>query len=170
MINIKRKDISFPEDIFKLPMNISKLISKDDILTEKCFDIDWLEKNGLKSSFKNNKLTAKGLKSSFLNFITPTNASWNGHNSSGWKEDILRVNGFDERMGYGGEDRELGERLMNNNIKSKQIRYSAVCIHLDHKRGYVNEESIIENQKIRKNTRASKSIWTLFGIQKENIS
>ena len=87
------------------------------ILTGKCFDIDWLEKNGLKSSFKNNKLTAKGLKSSFLNFITPTNASWNGHNSSGWKEDILSVNGFDERMQYGGQDRELGERLFNYGIK-----------------------------------------------------
>ena len=28
-------------------------------------------------------------------------------------EDLVRVNGFDERMGYGGEDRELGERLVH---------------------------------------------------------
>ncbi|NAS32782.1 glycosyltransferase [Flavobacteriaceae bacterium R38] len=166
----KKKGYFLSGGYFKLPMNISKLISKEDILSGQCFDVKWLMENGLKSSFKNNKLSAKGFKSSFLNFITPTNASWNGHNSSGWKEDILNVNGFDERMGYGGEDRELGERLMNNNIKSKQIRYSAVCVHLDHKRGYVNEEAIIENQKIRKNTRTSKSVWTSFGIEKENLS
>jgi len=50
------------------------------------------------------------------------------------KADILKVNGFDERMQYGGQDRELGERLFNAGIKSKQLRYSAVVVHLDHKR------------------------------------
>ncbi|NAS32781.1 glycosyltransferase [Flavobacteriaceae bacterium R38] len=153
---------------FMLPMHISKLISKDDITTGKCFDIGWLFKNGLKPSFKNNKLTAKGFKSSFLNFITPTNASWNGHNSSGWKADIEAVNGFDERMQYGGQDRELGERLFNYGIKSKQIRYSAVCIHLDHERGYITPESVIKNRKIRKNTRDNKVKRTAYGIKKTN--
>ncbi|NER15515.1 glycosyltransferase [Leptobacterium flavescens] len=152
---------------FMLPMDISKLISKEDILTGKCFDIDWLKKNGLKSTFKNNKLTSTGSKSKFLNFITPTNASWNGHNASGWKKDIVAVNGMDERMQYGGQDRELGERLFNYGIKSKQIRYSAVCVHLDHKRGYKTPESIAKNQAIRKNTRDNKAAWTEHGIVKE---
>ena len=40
-----------------LPMNISKLISKEDVLSQKCFDVNWLTQNGLKKSFKNNKLT-----------------------------------------------------------------------------------------------------------------
>ena len=35
-----------------------------------------------------------------------------------------------------GEDRELGERMLNLGIRSKQLRYSAVCVHLDHARGY----------------------------------
>ena len=151
---------------FMLPMNISKAITKDDILAERCFDIKWLIENGLEKSFKNNKLTAKGSKSQFLNFITPTNASWNGHNASGWKKDIEAVNGFDERMQYGGQDRELGERLFNKGIKSRQIRYSAICIHLDHKRGYKTPESIAKNKAIRKNTRKTKSDWTTFGIEK----
>ena len=56
--------------------------------------------------------------------------------------DILNVNGFDERMQYGGEDRELGERMLNLGIRSKQLRYSAVCLHLDHTRGYVKQEMI----------------------------
>lgn len=150
----------------KLPMNVSKLISKKDILSGNCFDVRWLKKNGMKSSFKNNKLSAKGFKSTFLNFITPTTPSWNGHNSSAWKKDILAVNGFDERMEYGGEDRELGERLNNNNVKGKQIRYSTTCIHLDHARGYVNEKALAINNRIRQETKKNKSIWTEFGIKK----
>src|SRR5690606_7493368 len=93
---------------FKLPMALSESISKDDIISQQCFDIKWLRLKGLKSSVKNSKITAKGFLQLLLNKLTPTNASWNGHNSSGWKSDILEVNGFDERMQYGGEDRELG--------------------------------------------------------------
>lgn len=152
---------------FMLPMAISEAIDKAAILSGDCFDVDWLKSQGLKSSFKNNKLTSQGLKSKVLNYITPTNASWNGHNASGWKDDIVSINGFDERMQYGGQDRELGERLVNAGIKSKQIRYSAVVVHLDHPRGYKNQESIDKNRAIRKHTRDSASKWTPFGIKKE---
>jgi GT2 family glycosyltransferase len=152
---------------FKLPMNLSKQITKEDIYSGKCFDLNWLKANGIKHSFKNTKLIAKGLLSWFLNFTTPTTASWNGHNSSGWKSDFLDVNGFDERMQYGGEDREFGERLINKGVQSKQIRYTCVCIHLDHARGYVKPEMIEKNIKIRKETKKTKSIWTNFGIQKK---
>jgi glycosyltransferase involved in cell wall biosynthesis len=151
---------------FKLPMSISKAIVTDDILTQRCFDINWLEQNGLKASFKNNKLTVKGFKQKLLNTLTPSNASWNGHNASGWKADIFAVNGFDERMQYGGEDRELGERLINFGIKSKQIRYSAICLHLDHERGYVKPEMIEKNKKIRAITKSEKIIKTPFGLEK----
>ena len=54
-----------------------------------------------------------------MNFITPAKATWNGMNSSGWRDDILFVNGFDERMQYGGEDREMGERMFNMGIRAK---------------------------------------------------
>lgn len=150
----------------KLPIQLSKDISKSDIYADLCFDVSWLRKQGMKSSFKNNKINATGLKSSILNFLTPTTPSWNGHNASGWKKDILAINGFDERMQYGGQDRELGERLVNFGIKPKQIRYSTVCLHLDHPRGYATEESINKNRNIRKETKLEKKKWTDFGIQK----
>lgn len=149
---------------FKLPMSISELISKDDIVNQRCFDLKWLTANGLPNSYKNIKFTAKGFLSKFLNFITPTNSSWNGHNSSGWKKDLVEVNGFNQEMQYGGQDRELGERLFNKGLKSKQIRYSAICVHLDHKRGYVNEETWKKNYAIRENTRKNKVIKTPIGI------
>lgn len=151
---------------YMLPMNISKMITLEDIEKQNCFNIHWLKEKGVPKTFKNNKLTASGVISKLLNTFTPTNASWNGHNSSGWKKDILNVNGFDERMQYGGQDRELGERLFNFGIKSKQLRYSAVCVHLDHKRGYKTPESIAKNQSIRKETRSNKVVWTHYGITK----
>ena len=152
---------------FKLTMNISKLISKNDIENQKCFDINWLKINGLKSSFKNNKINSKGIKQKLLNLLTPTTRSWNGHNSSAYKKDIIDVNGFDERMQYGGEDRELGERLLNAGLKVKQIRYYAICLHLDHERGYVKPEMIEKNKKIRAKTKQNKLKRTAFGIDKD---
>lgn len=151
---------------FMLPMDISQKIDKNDILTGNCFNLKWLKSNGLKPSFKNNKLTAKGVIAKLLNIVTPTKPSWNGHNASGWKKDIVAINGFDERMQYGGQDRELGERLINYGIKSKQIRYSAICVHLDHKRGYKTPESISKNLAIRANTKKNNAKWTDFGIKK----
>ena len=149
---------------FKLPMAISKAITKEDIIQQNCFNLKWLREQGLKSSFKNVKFTATGFLSKVLNFVTPTNASWNGHNSSGWKKDLMAVNGFNQEMQYGGQDRELGERLFNKGLKSKQIRYSAICVHLDHKRGYVNEETWNKNFAIRENTRKNKVVKTPIGI------
>lgn len=162
----KEKEYFISGGYYMLPMNISKMITKETIQKQNCFNIHWLMDKGIPKTFKNNKLTAKGFISKFFNTFTPTNASWNGHNSSGWKKDILNVNGFDERMQYGGQDRELGERLFNFGIKSKQLRYSAVCVHLDHKRGYKTPETITKNKAIRKETKKKKSVWTYYGITK----
>ena len=52
-------------------------------------------------------------------------------------------------MLYGGLDRELGERLFNLGLLSKQIRYTAICVHLDHKRSYESKETWENNHKIR---------------------
>ena len=152
---------------YMLPMNISIAIAKEDIQEQHYFDISWLRKKGIPKTFKNNKLTANGFISKLFNTFTPTNASWNGHNSSGWKNDILNINGFDERMQYGGEDREFGERLSNFGIKSTQLRYSAVCIHLDHERSYRTPEAIAKNMVIRKEVKQNKSVWTYHGIVKQ---
>lgn len=148
---------------FKLPLTISKAITEEDVEKQNCFHIDWLLERGLKKSFKNNKLTATGWKEKFLNAVTPTRPTWNGHNASGWTKDILEVRGLDERMQYGGQDRELGERLVNLGIKGKQIRYSAIVIHLDHPRGYANKESWAKNYAIRKETRSKKIKQTSHG-------
>lgn len=150
---------------FKLPMDISMQITRQDVDEQKCFEVEWLTKNGLKSSIKNWKLTKNTALANVLNALTPTRPSWNGHNASAWRNDVLALNGFNRDMQYGGEDREFGERLENYGVRGLQIRYRAIVIHLDHARGYVKPEMWEKNNAIRANTRKHKVVQTPRGIK-----
>ncbi len=145
-------------------MDISNKITKENILKQDCFNLKWLKKHGLKANLKNIKLTPFKFLTKGLNKITPTKPTWNGHNASGWKADLLAIDGFNQEMQYGGEDRELGERLFNMGLSSKQIRYSAICVHFDHARGYVSDEVWKKNNDIRAFTKANKVVKTDKGI------
>lgn len=149
---------------FKLPMSTSKKITEDNIRKGDCFNKSWLIENGVKSNIKLMKLTAGPLRAKIYNALTTTNRTWNGHNASCFKSDAIAVNGFDERMRYGGLDAEFGWRLKHNGIKAKQIRYSAICVHLDHARGYVNDEDWKRNRAIRHKTVDEKLTVTPNGI------
>ncbi|MFI3319744.1 MAG: glycosyltransferase family 2 protein [Rikenellaceae bacterium] len=150
---------------FKLPIDISQMITLKDVESEDAFSLDWLKAKGMKVNFKCTKLMKCEWFTNFMNFITPAKATWNGCNASGWREDAIAANGFNEEMQYGGQDREFGERLFNRGIKAKQLRYSAIALHLDHKRPYKTKESITKNVNIRKNTRRSGITETPNGIK-----
>lgn len=149
----------------KLPMTTSESITKDDILSGRCFDLPWLKQHGLKTSYKNSKLTANHWQAKLYNTLTPTRCRFKGSNGSAWKKDILAVNGFDETMAYGGEDREFGVRLVNNGIEPKHVRYNAIVIHLDHKRGYVDPALVKKNKDLRLSVDANRVLTTQNGIQ-----
>lgn len=155
---------------FKLPMAISELITQEDVTSGRVHSLKWLRRYGLKMKFKASKLFRSAAWAWLMNHITPARASWNGMNSSGWKADIVAANGFDERMQYGGEDRELGERLVNAGIRPRQIRYSAVTLHLDHSRPYVNAEAWRINNEIRQNTKRTHATKTLHSILADSAS
>jgi len=149
----------------KLPMKTSLTISKENVENQDCFDVKWLN-NIEKLSFSNAlKLGSSISKGNILDSITPTKATFNGCNSSVFKSDAIAINGFDERMKYGGLDREFGERLMNYGISGKQIRHKAIVVHLDHPRGYKTKESLKNNYDIRKEVKRKKIKRTPFGIE-----
>lgn len=150
----------------KLSMKLSEIIAPEDIESGKCFDVRWLKSKDKLGLSQTMKLATGPFLSSLLDRITPTNASFNNCNSSGWKADMIAINGYDERMQYGGPDRELGERLENYGIKGEQIRHQAVCLHLDHPRGYKTPESLKRNLEIREQVKKQKKTWTAFGIKK----
>lgn len=150
----------------KLTTPVSNAISYDDIRNGSPFNPSWLKDKGQPFTYKFFKLVRKPWMQYLLNKTTTTKATWNGHNVSGWKDDIIAVNGYNEDMQYGGLDRELGERLMNYGIKGKQIRYSAVCVHLDHPRPYRTKSTWDKNYQIRRNVKKYKIMWAENGLDK----
>ncbi|QCB46396.1 glycosyltransferase family 2 protein [Hydrogenophaga sp. PAMC20947] len=149
---------------FKLPMGVSEAITEEDVQSQRVFDSAWLEERGVPKSHKNWKLMAQGFWANLLNLISPAKPTWNGHNASCHKAHVLAINGFDERMQYGGEDCEFGDRLCNFGIQPKRIRYSAVCVHLDHARGYVTPAMLQKNQLIRLQTQSEKRVRSPLGL------
>lgn len=54
-------------------------------------------------------------------------------NMSFFKEDLIRVNGFEEEIeGWGREDSELAVRLFNIGCKKKKLKFEALTCHLYH--------------------------------------
>lgn len=149
---------------FKLPMSTSQKITRDDIINGRCFDKKWLYKNGLPRSRKTLKISAGPRLANILNKITPTKCNLKGSNASAWRQDVMAVNGFDERMQWGGLDREFGVRLINSGIKPKHVRYNAICIHLDHSRGYKDQNLVQQNKTLRQKNEKGGVTWTDFGI------
>ncbi len=148
----------------RLPKDLSDLISDDDILQKRCFDYKWLRKNGMPWSIHNLKAVDSGLCKSLLSAASFADKTWNGNNSSCWRVDAMRVKGFDERMQYGGEDCEFGDRLKNCGVKPISVRYHAKTLHLDHGRPYVNDQAKARNDEIRKTTQVENLKVTKYGL------
>ena len=151
---------------YKLPMSTSEAISPEDIRSGRCFELPWLLAHGLPRHFyKNLRLTATPRQARLFNRITLTKCNFKGSNGSAWRSDVLRVNGFDERMQWGGLDREFGVRLVNAGVKPRHVRYDAICIHLDHPRGYADPERVAANKALRESVARSRITRTPHGIE-----
>jgi glycosyltransferase involved in cell wall biosynthesis len=90
------------------------------------------------------RLLPAGALARMLDALTPRNA-FVGNLSGAWRADVLRVAGFDEAMGYGGEDRNLGLRLNHAGVRGLRARHSLVCLHLDHPRSWAHAEEVQAN-------------------------
>jgi len=151
-------------DYVRLPMDTSLAITKDDIISGRCFELDFLIANGYPPKKISQRLKAKGLKATLLDTFSFVQANWYGNNASGWKKDLVAINGFDERMAYGGSDWEFGDRLNRSGIQRKRVRYRAIVLHLDHSRSYADPELIRKNKAIWDEAVQKKTVWTDFGI------
>ncbi len=161
-----RRDRFLSGGYFTLPLSISLSLTIEDIGTGRAFDWPYLRGLGVPWSKRCVRFLAGKHLAAALNFGTTTRPTWNGNNSSGWKDDILAVNGFDERMKFGGLDREIGERLENAGVHGTHIRYNTVVLQLDQTRGYVSEADLARDHAIRQLVREERRTWTDYGIQK----
>jgi glycosyltransferase involved in cell wall biosynthesis len=149
--------------VLRLPMALSKAIGADEIASGVAFQWRRLAHGGCKW-WRLHLAAVPRWAAMCCDQITPTRASFNGHNASAWRSDIERVNGFDERMQYGGLDRELGERLTNAGVRGRQIRHRAICVHLEHPRDYIDPSAMSRNREIRRATFIRQVTWTDYGL------
>lgn len=57
-----------------------------------------------------------------------------GCNMSFWKKDFIAVNGFNEGLvGWGIDDSELIQRMVNNGVAGKRIKHKGIVYHIYHK-------------------------------------
>lgn len=150
----------------KLPLEVSRRITASDIAAGRATSVRWLRSQGAPLTRRLVRLSLAPVVGGLLDRVTPTRASWNGHNASGWKDDLVAVNGYEERMGYGGLDRELGERLENAGVHGKQVRHRAVVVHLDHPRGYRDPAVLSANRAIRDEVAATRRTRALVGLDR----
>lgn len=88
-----------------------------------------------------------------------------GCNLSYWKEDFLKINGYDETMeGWGREDSEMVLRLLNTGVKGKRLRYGGIVYHIYH--AEKSKEFLLRNSEIQRRTIQEKRVWCEEGVQK----
>lgn len=132
----------------KLPAQASDAITVDDVRAGRFVDLGWLRAHGWRPGHRALRLVRSPLLAAALDRLTPTAPLFAGNNTSAWRGDIHAVNGFDMRMGYGGQDRAVGYRLENAGVRGRQIRHRAICMHLHHERPYKDAEGMRRNRQI----------------------
>lgn len=84
-------------------------------------------------------------------------------NQGWWRDDLLRLNGFDERMvGWGREDEELAWRAHHAGLACRQLRFSALAFHLHHTERH--QDGASANDGYLAETRAARGVHCVLGI------
>lgn len=126
------------------PERTARILDEPNVTWNGCRPDDWKPK-GLNQALKS--CGAGERIGGWLERVTPARARWKGGNSSAYRADILKVDGFNESLGYGGEDKELGIRLNKIGVMGVQAKYSAPIFHLDHERDYVDATVMKQNRE-----------------------
>lgn len=83
-----------------------------------------------------------------------------------WREDLLKVNGYNEDIsGWGREDSELSLRLINAGVKKRFLKFGGIQFHLHHKENSKDRDP--RNIAIMENTAKQKLKWIPNGIVKK---
>lgn len=124
----------------KTEAEISYVVRGSRCMVNERYTPDILSWNTL--SFKSFKSISKehklnGIRNVFLSFFMTKKynrlIAVKGCNLAYWKEDALRINGYNNDMvGWGHEDNEFAARLYNSGVKFKKMRFKGVIFHLGH--------------------------------------
>ncbi|MEM8570664.1 MAG: glycosyltransferase [Pseudomonadota bacterium] len=154
--------------LIRLGPETTAIVTEDMIKSGFVFDIDWLRAHGvidrLGTWLKTMPLPKRVM--ALMDRVTPVQRALCGANASLFRQDALKVNGFDESIKYGGGDKEFGIRLTNAGIPGQHLRYTAPLVHLDHPRSYRNPEEVQRHRTLIERAKSEKRTWTPQGIEK----
>lgn len=84
-------------------------------------------------------------------------------NSAFWKQDALRINGFNEDfIGWGREDSEFVARLLNDGVRRQNLKFHALGYHLYHPENA--RDRLAVNDSILKKTIEGQLRWCENGL------
>ncbi len=157
--------------LIRLDAAASAQVTPDLIRSKAIFAANWLRANRAFQS-TTDWLKSAPLPTWILNIIEriyPIKRSFCGANSSAFRDDILAVNGYDERIKYGGQDKDIGVRMKMAGTKGRHVRFTTPLLHLDHPRGYDRPEIRARNRAIRAETKARGMAATAHGIVRPTL-
>jgi cellulose synthase/poly-beta-1,6-N-acetylglucosamine synthase-like glycosyltransferase len=167
-LRLARTDRWSSGSLIRLDAAASAAVTEALVASGRVFERDWLRAHGAVDRFgtwlKTRPLPGPLLEA--FDRLTPVQKAWGGANASAFRSALLAVNGFDEAMRYGGEDKELGVRLTNAGMHGQHLRYVASVVHLDHARGYVDHAVIAANKARIAEVRRTGRTWAEDGIAK----
>lgn len=80
-----------------------------------------------------------------------------------WREDVVRVNGFDERfVGWGREDSEFVARMLHAGVRLRHLKLAAIGYHLWHPEA--SREALPRNQEILQATLRERAVRCERGV------
>lgn len=88
-----------------------------------------------------------------------------GCNMAFWKEDAIKVNGYNESFfGWGPEDKEFVARLLNSGCKKRFLKLGGIAYHIHHA---INEKEFLKkNEAVFAKTKKEKIAYCSQGISK----
>jgi glycosyltransferase involved in cell wall biosynthesis len=99
----------------------------------------------------------------FVKSVDQRSRKLRGCNMSFWKEDFIKINGFNENLvGWGIDDSEMIQRMHNLGIKGKRLKFSGIAYHIYHKEQSKSHLKI--NNEIERQTTENKLTFIDKGI------
>lgn len=99
----------------------------------------------------------------FTDRVSERSSKLRGCNMSFWREDLIKINGFNESLvGWGIDDSEMIERMHNIGIKGKRLKYAGIAYHIYHPEQ--NKSHFQINQEIENATKKNKLTYIEKGI------
>lgn len=88
-----------------------------------------------------------------------------GCNMSFFREDFIKINGYDEYFeGWGSEDKDLAARLQNSGCQKRYLKFAGIVYHLWHEQGFKYNED--KNLQYLEALNTRNSVRCMDGVDK----